>query len=463
MLSRRGFLGAAGGAALAAAAARPNILLITADDMNWDTPGAFGGRVPGLTPNIDGLARSGMRFERAHVTVAVCQPSRSVLMTGRYPHRNGAEGFQPIRQDVPTLQESLRDAGYTNGILSKVEHLAPRTKFCWDYAAEQAELGRGRDPQAYYRRAKEFLAQAAAAKRPFFLMANSNDPHRPFAGSDQELKSFGGHADYTRRIEPEQAIVPGFLPDIPEVRREVAEYMTSAHRCDQTVGAVLRALAESGLERNTLVMFLSDNGMSFPYAKTNCYRNSTRTPWIARWPGVTRAGAVNRGDFISGVDFTPTVLEAAGLKRIEGVDGRSFVDLLRGGTDAARRDHVVTVFHETSAHRRYEMRCLQTARYAYLFNPWSDGKLAFRNESQNGRTFAAMRAAAASDPKIAARVDFFLHRTREEFYDLSADPDALDNRIGDAKLKPEIDRYRRRLLEWMRTTGDPLAEALGKG
>src|SRR5512142_2767113 len=110
MSTRRAFLShamAAPFAFTAAPARRPNILLITADDMNWDTPGCFGGSVPGITPNIDRLASQGMRFERAHVTVAVCQPSRSALMTGRYPYRNGAEGFGPIRTDVPTLQEQL--------------------------------------------------------------------------------------------------------------------------------------------------------------------------------------------------------------------------------------------------------------------------------------------------------------------------------------------------------------------
>ena len=82
---------------------RPNVLLITADDMNYDTPGYAGGRVPDITPNLDKLAAEGIYFRKAHVTVAVCQPSRSVLMTGRYPHRNGAEGFNPIRDGVPTL------------------------------------------------------------------------------------------------------------------------------------------------------------------------------------------------------------------------------------------------------------------------------------------------------------------------------------------------------------------------
>ena len=96
---------------------RPNLLLITADDLNYDSVAAYGCAVPGVTPNIDRLAREGLRFTRGHVTIAVCQPSRSVMMTGRYPHHNGARGFEPIRDDVPTLPDELRKAGYLNGIL----------------------------------------------------------------------------------------------------------------------------------------------------------------------------------------------------------------------------------------------------------------------------------------------------------------------------------------------------------
>jgi N-sulfoglucosamine sulfohydrolase len=155
------------------------------------------------------------------------------------------------------------------------------------------------------------------------------------------------------------------------------------------------------------------------------------------------------------------VLDILGMPKLEGLDGTSFGALLRGGSDP-KRDHVVTVFHETSARQRYEMRSLQDARYGYIYNPWSDGKRTFRNEPMNGRTFAAMKEAAPNAPAIAARVDFFLHRAPEEFYDLQADPDALRNRIAEPGLKSEVDRYRRRLLDWMRRTGDPLAGKLEK-
>ncbi len=366
---------------------------------------------------------------------------------------------------MPTLQEQLRGAGYLNGIFSKTEHLAPQAKFCWDYFKPPAEMGAGRSPSFYYRHTAEFLKQAKAAGRPFFLMANSTDPHRPFAGSDQEIagrKKGGKKADrrqpVRRTIAPAEVTVPGFLPDIPEVRREVAEYYTSVYRCDETVGHVLKALAESGLEQNTLVMFLSDNGMSFPYSKTNCYRDSTRTPWIARWPGRIKPGSVDSRHIISGIDFMPTVLDAGGLRQIEGMDGHSFVPLMEGRAQSGR-DLVVTVFHETSGRRRFEMRSIQSRRFGYLFNAWSDGKTIFRNESQAGRTFAAMREAAKTDAKIAARVEFFLRRVPEEFYDYQADTHALNNLIADPRFKPEIERMRRELLQWMKRTTDPLAAA----
>lgn len=458
-LSRRALLAGVGAAlplrGLFAAGAPPNILLITADDMNWDSPGCFGGRVPGITPNIDRLASQGIKFGRAHVTVSVCQPCRSVLMTGRYPHRNGAEGFGPIRGDVPTLQESLREAGYLNGIMAKVPHLAPIEKFCWDTVVKAEELVNGRDPEGYGRRAAEFFATAKSSRQPFFLMANSQDPHRPFADSVQEMKSFERRLPVRRAIQPAEAVVPGFLPDIPDVRKEVAQYFTCVYRCDEIVGSVLHALSASGLEENTLVMFFSDNGMSFPYSKTNCYDFSTKTPWIVRWPGHVKAGTTDSKHYISGIDFTPTVLDAAGIKPLPGMDGASFRPLLEGRSMPGR-DELVTVFHETSGRQRFEMRAIQDGRYQYIFNAWSDGQRVFKNESQAGLSFPAMQAAAQRDQAIAERVRFFLYRTPEELYEVGSDPNELKNLAGEAPMRPVREKLRARLAAWMKAKQDPL-------
>ena len=442
---------------------RPNILLITADDMNYNSPGCYGSSIPGITPSIDRLAEDGMRFSHAHVNIAVCQPSRQSLLTGRYAFRHGGEGFNPIWLEVPTLGEQLRAAGYWNGILGKEKHLKPDSKFCMDFVRGEAALasgmGIGRDPVKYKAFAREFFNQARSRGKPFFLMANPDDPHRPFAGSENEKKNWGKDLPEVRRwITEKEATVPGFLPDIPDVRKEIAEYYTSVYRCDEVVGSILEALDESGYRENTVVMFLSDNGMSFPFAKANCYLNSTKIPWIVRWPGKIRAGSINQNDFISGIDFMPTVLEIAGLPQIDGMDGRSFVPLLQGKSQPGR-DSVFTEFHETFAKNRYPMRCIQTARFGYIINFWPDGQTKMTMESTAGLSFKAMQKAALRDKEIESRIKLFSYRIPEEFYHLEQDPDALENLIDDPRFSVEIEVFRKRLEAYMVEAGDPALEA----
>lgn len=444
-----------------ASTAKPlNVLLITVDDMNCDSVGVYGCDVQGTTPNIDKLAAEGLRFDHAHVTIAVCQPCRGVLATGRYPHRSGIEGFFHTTREIPTINRSLKSAGYLLGILGKAGHSSPRADTPWDMRLDMGQLGLGRDSALYYSHAKTFFEQAKNAGKPFYLMANSHDPHRPFSGSDQEKRSFKNRAvkSPSRSYSTSDVNVPAFLPDLPEVRLEMAEYYSSVRRADDTVGAVLRALEASGQAKSTLVMFLSDHGMPLPFAKTNCYLHSTRTPWIVRWPGVTRRGAVDAEHFISCIDFLPTVLAAAGLAQPAGMDGFSFVPVLRGGRQE-NRAHVFTQFHETSARNRYPMRCIQNKKLGYIFNPWSDGKRVFRNESQSGRTFRAMQQAASQDPALAARVKLFQCRVREECYDLQNDPDALHNVINEPAYQKAIEALRQRLAGWMKKTGDPCLDA----
>ena len=445
---------------------RTNVLLITVDDMDYASLGVTGCKIPGITPNIDALASQGMLFEQGHVTSAICQPCRSVLMTGRYPHRNGALGFEPINPDTPTVTESLRAAGYINGIMAKVGHLDPQPKFCWDTVVEAKLLGQGRDPALFYKHAKEFFQQAKAAGKPFFLMANSQDPHRPFPGSAQKAatakRTKWKPGKPSRYYKADEVEVPGFLPDgIADIKEEIAQYYSGVHRCDEIVGQVLRALKESGFEDDTLVIFLSDNGMAFPYAKTNCYQRSTQTPFIVRWPGSVKPDSVNHDDLVSGVDIMPTVLEAAGVELVRGMDGRSFLSLARG-EEQGDRDKVFTFITRTAGRNDYPMRCVRTKKFSYIFNAWSDEKTVFKNESQSGLTFKAMQAAAEHDPKIAERVKFFLYRVREEFYDLEADPYELKNLINEPEHKSTIETMRGELLQMMISTNDPVLEEFKK-
>lgn len=433
----------------------PNILFITADDMDGTTPGAFGGP-DGVTPALDALAAQGAVFDRAHVAIAVCQPSRSAIMTGRWPHRNGAEGFEPVRDDVPLLTSVLAAEGYAVGILGKVKHLQPVERFGWDTAVDMAELGMGRDPGRYADEMRGFLAGAAG--RPWFLMVNAHDPHRPFHGADDEGRFFdaqqrAGIPAPSRVFAPGEAQPPGYLPDLPPVRTEYAQYLSSARRCDDVVRAALGVLDESGAAADTLVVFLSDNGMAFPFAKANCYLQSTHTPLVVRWPGRVAAGRREREAFVSVLDLFATFCEVAGANAPES-DGASLVPLLTS-TGAGGGDHVVTVFHETAMKGRYEMRCVQDADVGYVWNGWADGEHAYRAENMTGLTWAAMVAAAGSDPALAGRVAAYQRRPAEELYDLRADPHSLHNLADEPARAGELDDKRRALHAWMVATGDP--------
>ena len=183
----------------------------------------------------------------------------------------------------------------------------------------------------------DFFADVRRNRKSFFLMVNVHDPHRPFYGASRELEfaqaSRRPWVAPSRTYTPDEVHVPGFLPDLPEVRTELAQYYSSVRRSDDTVAAVLDALRTSSFESNTLVMLLSDNGMSFPFAKADCYRHSTRTPWIVRWPGVVSAGTVDQDHFISAV--RPDADLARGHRnQISDEDGRALVRIVVKGAKA---------------------------------------------------------------------------------------------------------------------------------
>lgn len=429
-----------------------NILLITADDLNYSSTGFWGSKVPDITPNLDKLAAQGMIFKNSHVNCAVSQPSRAVLATGMYAHRNGVEGFYHTEKNIPTVMSVLRDNGYLVGIAGKVSHSTPIKEFKWDVAVDQPDLGMGRNPQRYYEVFREFVVNAKKNKKPFYFMLNSHDPHRPFHGSkaDLNMKKNGTVYPSPSRIYSTKEIeVPGFLPDIPAVRTELAQYFSSVRRLDDTIGAVLKVLKEEGILDNTLIVFLSDNGISAPFAKTNVYLNSTRTPLIVSLPGVVKPGTRNSEEFISGIDFMPTVLDICGIDIPNNVDGKSFLPLMKGERQD-NRTRVFTQFYETSGKNRYPMFAVQDNKYGYIYNVWSDGKYQFKNDSQGGIAFKGMVTEGKTDFDIQKRVDLLWYRVPEEFYDLENDPNALNNLVNDPAYFDTIANYRKELLTWMK-------------
>lgn len=439
-----------------------NILLFTADDLDKFSLGCYGSEVANISPNIDKLASEGMRFNHAYVNNSICAPSRGIIATGLYGHNSGIKGFMkmPANKEHPLIMEVIREHGYQVGVMSKVDHSTPKTTFTWDFMRKRSELGDGRNPERYYESAKIFFEASKKEGKPFYFMVNSDDPHRPFFNPGKGLQK--GMAKPSRIYAPDEVVVPGFLPDIPDVRRELSYYYNSVKRLDDTFGKVMQALDESGQKENTLVIFISDNGVALPFAKCDNYYASSRTPWIVRWPKIVKKGTVNDTHLISLIDFFPTILEAIGINTKVSLDGISHLPLYKN-EDHKKDAFVFTQIDNKAggkeAPRRSTaspMRGVQNRDFVYIFNAWSYTDAVYHNNNE-GLTMQAMQKAAKTNTKIAARVNLFRKRPFEEFYDLRKDPNCRNNLINDLTYVSQKEKMRIELQQWMQKTKDPLS------
>jgi N-sulfoglucosamine sulfohydrolase len=445
----------------ARAADKLNLLLITVDDMSADSIGAFGCQLPDTSPNIDRLAGESLRFAHAHVQVGNCMPSRNVMWSGRYPHNNGVEGFYQVKDPgYPVLVDLMKDAGYFTAIRHKVSHSTPYHPYAWDLVLDTLPDGTKahvKDPASYGASTATGIRAAKAEGKPFCLMINIADPHKPFHAQGRGGETIPDPHTPSRVFTPDEPPIPGFLFEDPVVSKELAHYYSSVRRADDAVGHVMRTLEESGEADNTLVMFLSDHGMPLPFAKTQLYHHSTHTPLIVRWPGVTKAGTVDDRHMVSAVDFLPTLLDVVDVAHPDGIDGRSFAALLKGEAQDDR-EMVIKEYNENAGSSRDPMRAVQTKRLLYLFNPWSNGERVMATATTGTPTYRRLAELARTDQVLAARHDLYQHRVVEELYDVEQDPDCLVNLIGASAHQQELARLRKTLETWMVETGDHILD-----
>lgn len=460
-------------------APKPNILCLTVDDMSWDSVNALGNPMPGLTPNIDRLIHEGFIFEDAHVPSSVCAPSRQSMITALHPHRNGSLGFVPVSGDVPSLPALLRKAGYhtlTHGKNRDYE-------FAWDEVLPGfGGLGFHRDNSRQRKAATEAIRRVLASGKPFYFGINTSDPHRPYPGSQQQREKLEAVSkrfqaekhkvyfpDTTPFCPPEQVYVPGWLPDLPGVREELAQYYTGVHRADAFVGEMLAMLEELDIARDTLVIFFSDNGLSMPSAKLRLYPHATRTPLIFRWPGKIKPGVSKA--LVSTMDILPTLLEITGQPPLKKTDGISLWPALQGHTHHGHESLLTSFNYFMPGMYVLPMRALLTENNALIVNFWHGSKNQFLHadgrhlpiEPHTGLTFQAMLDAEKSNPDVKARLAAFLTPPRVELYDRPKDP----NSLHDLSSSPEHYNLRESMMEGLRKqltqTTDPLLPMLERG
>lgn len=413
---------------------RLNVILYVVDDQGSTDAGCYGNPVI-QTPGLDTLAANGTRFTHAFCTTASCSASRSVILSGLHNHNNGQFGHQHAYHHfssfdrVRSLPVLLTEAGYRTARCGKY-HVAPESVY------QFGQVVKAGHPRQAADNCRSFIE--AASDQPFFLYFCTNEPHRPFKRDGDTFK-------------PEEVLVPPYLPDSPECRQELARYYDSVKRADSGLLRLIEIVRDTGHWNDTVILYISDNGIAFPGAKTTLYDPGMRLPCVVRLP---QAAAVVSHAMISYTDITPTILDLCGaLPSGYRFHGRSFAPVL-GTPTAVGWDEVYAshTFHEITMY--YPMRVVRTRRYKLLWNIAHGLEYPFASDLFASDTWQGLVQRGESIYG-KRRVDAYLHRPAFELYDLEQDPHEVVNRADDPAYAAVLAELKGKLRVFQKQTQDP--------
>ena len=436
------------------AADRPNLVVFISDDVSWNDHGCYGNPAA-RTPNIDRLASNGRRFNNAYQTASSCSPSRSSIITGRYPHNNGkaAELHLPISGHLPWFPELLRTAGYYTALSGKNHMSKSGAKVsAWDFESK----GTGRKPNNSGGHGDWVsVVENRPREKPFFFWFASTDAHRGWNG-DSEWDD----AAYGPKHRPEDVIVSPFLVDDLATRNDLASYYNEVTRFDHFIGRVESALKSQGVWDNTLVLILSDNGRPFNRAKTRLHDSGMKTALIAHWPaGIVSAGQ-DTDSLVSVIDIAPTLLEIAGVRTLETMQGISFVGILKDASTATRQwafsEHN---WHDYQAHGR----AIRGGGFLLIKNFRPYFSQPGPADALRSPTYDALKVARDANRLTPAQADVFLApRPVIELYDARKDPNQLTNLAGNPDYANRQQQLTALLDRWMDETKDSVPKRISQ-
>lgn len=441
-ITRRSLLAGSVPALFAQGAKKPNIVLFLSDDHGYFDSPVYGNKVV-RTPNLEAMAKGGLVLTGVFTGSPTCVPSRSILMSGLLPARNGAlpnhSGLAPGIRTLPTF---LKANGYEVFQFGK-SHFQPAANFSgWTRVPSEVNggpLNADLDTAAV----EKWLAQRAANKSnaPVCLVICSHSPHvywRPNEGYD-----------------PANVDLPPTFVDTPETRSERAKYYSDVTFADKQLGEV-RTSCRKHLSKNTLFLYTSDNGPQWPFAKWSLYDAGIHMPFVAEWPGVIAPGS--RSDaLISFCDLLPTLVEIAGGQPPRDIDGRSFARVLSGKA-AVHRNEIYAAHSGDRDFNVFPSRCVRTAKYKYILNLHPEFEYTTHIDvagPNDGRIyFDSWVEKAKIDPAAEHIVKRYHEHPAEELYDVVADPHETTNLAGDALYATTVRELRAKVRAWMKTQSD---------
>jgi uncharacterized sulfatase len=414
------------------AASRPNLVFIIADDCTFRDIGCYGGQAH--TPNIDRLAEEGVRMTRCFQTAPMCSPTRHNIYTGLYPVKSGAYPNHTFaKPGTRSIVHYLQPLGYRVALSGK-RHIGPAEIFPFEYS--------GKDNNPDMEAIDQLFDECADSETPFCLFACSNEPHTPWNKGDASA------------YPPAQNQLPPYIADTPFVREQFSKYLAEITYYDGQVGRILELLDAHQLRDNTLVMVVSEQGNSLPFAKWTCYDMGLQSIMVVRWPGKVQPGRVSDA-LVEYCDVTPTFVEAAGGTPDAVLDGKSFLPVLLGqaGQHKDLTYGIMTTRGIINGNESYPIRSVRNSQYRLIWN--LDWDQPFQNACTKSKEFQSMlEAASAGDKRAQAVTDKYQNRPEFELYDVNADPLEMRNLAGDEQYTSVVRELKAELDAWMEAQGD---------
>jgi arylsulfatase A-like enzyme len=423
---------------------KPNIVVFIADDAGMDF-GCYGNKEI-KTPNIDQLAQQGLTFENAFLTASQCSPSRTSMLSGQYAHTVGTEDLHTGIDDTTKLLPSyLSENGYLTGIMLK-GHIGNNgmKQFDWYDQGFWPDYVQGKWFDKALDNFETFLNKTDGD--PFFLWVGFVDPHRPYI----EDKVKANRAPQVN--DPKNIKVPPYLVDSDTTKIDLAHYYDEITRMDEQIGSMIELLERRNLRDNTIIIFLSDNGMPFPGAKGTCYDSGVQTPLIFAWDKKIPADKRHKNGLISTIDLSPTILDLAGIEKPQQMYGTSFRQILMDPT-AKGRDFVFGErnWHGTDEHIRY----VRTEDYKLILNSYIYLPHGTPSDLSTSLSWYELqkkrRNGAITDEQERL---FEVPRPRVELYDIQNDPYESENMAFFKNYNHLADSLLKVLDEWRVATND---------
>jgi len=420
----------------------PNVLIIMADDATYNDLPLYGG-VNVKTPNIDQLAREGLTFNKAFLSMSMCVPCRAALYTGLYPVRNGVcWNHAPARNGIRSIVNYLGNIGYRIGISGKI-HASPREVFPFEIVE-----GIERDcvsETAHYddRELSEFISRDK--KQAFCLVAALVVPHIPWTVGDPS------------HFVPGDLELPPYLADTPETRKQFTRYLAEIEVLDQQVGSLIKMLEESGQADRTMVIFTSEQGAQFPSCKWTNWNTGVHTGFVVRWPGMAEAGR-HTDAMIQYVDVLPTLIEAAGGNPDEGgFDGSSFLAVIKGERDE-HREFAYFMHNNIPEGPPYPIRSVTDGKYHYIRNLQAENLYIEKHVAARmplNPYWDSWMFQCWEDEHTLAMLQRYMIRPPEQLYLLDLDPNEIEDLADDPGHQHALQRLSDELDRWMKIQGDP--------